>query len=253
MDRNIAVCTDIRLVDETPGWVVVDKPAPLIVHPTSAKKEPSLLGEVQALFEARGEPAGRLSILNRLDRETSGLVLLSRTPEAARRFGKAMERHEIGKEYEALVAGWPDWERRRIEAPILRKGVVAESPVWLKQMVHPDGRACTTEVEVLRRFENTDGRFTLMLARPRTGRTHQIRVHLAHAGHPIVGDKLYGPDERCYLEFIETGWSPALESALLLKRQALHATRLTAVWEDRLLEWRSPLPPELAAFVENGH
>jgi 23S rRNA pseudouridine1911/1915/1917 synthase len=248
--QNIAVCTEIRLVDETPDWLVVDKPAPLIVHPTSAKKEATLLGEVNALLDARGEESGTLSILNRLDRETSGLVLLSRTPQAARVFGKAMERREIGKEYEAIVAGWPDWERLRIEAPIIRKGVVEASPIWVKQMVHPDGRRCATEVEVVRRFGNAHGKFAVVRARPETGRTHQIRVHLTHAGHAIVGDKIYGPDERWYLEFIETGWSAAMADVLYVKRQALHATRLTARWDDRALEWVSPLPAELRAFVE---
>jgi 23S rRNA pseudouridine1911/1915/1917 synthase len=73
---------------------------------------------------------------------------------------------------------------------------------------------------------------------------HQIRVHAAHAGHPIVGDKLYGPDERCYLDFIQTGWTPDLADRLLLDRQALHAATLG--WEDH--EWRCPLPADLAGF-----
>jgi 23S rRNA pseudouridine1911/1915/1917 synthase len=171
MDKVIAVRTDIRLVDESPDWLVVDKPAPLIVHPTNGKREPSLLGEVNALLEARGEQCGTLSILNRLDRETSGLVLFSRNAQAARIFGKAMERREIGKEYGAIVTGWPEWESRRIEAPILRKGGKVESPVWVKQMVHPEGRECATEVEVARRFENRHGRFAVVRARPETGRT----------------------------------------------------------------------------------
>ncbi|NIP98140.1 MAG: RNA pseudouridine synthase, partial [Akkermansiaceae bacterium] len=140
--------TDIRVVDESPDWLVVEKPAPLIVHPTSEKREPSLLGEVKARLDAREDGGGTLSILNRLDRETSGLVLFSRNPQAARELGKAMERREIEKEYEAIVSGWPDWERKRIEAPILRRGEVAESRVWLKQMVHEKGRPCLTEVEV---------------------------------------------------------------------------------------------------------
>ena len=86
------MCTDIRVVDEAEHWLVAEKPAPLIVHPTSEKKEPTLLGEVNAWLAEREEETGTLSILNRLDRETSGLVLLSRTPVAARQFGKAMER-----------------------------------------------------------------------------------------------------------------------------------------------------------------
>ena len=190
MDRVIAVRTDLRMVDESADWLVVDKPAPLIVHPTSAKVEPSLLGELNALLERRGEETGTLSIINRLDRETSGLVLVARTPVAARHFGKAMQRREIGKRYRALVWGWPEWDEHVVDGPILRRGEVEEGPVWVKQVVHPDGRPCTTRLAVDRRFENAEGRFSEISVVPETGSMHQIRVHLSYAGHPIVGDEL---------------------------------------------------------------
>lgn len=251
-NETIAVCTNVRLIDESPDWLVVDKPAPLIVHPTSAKKEPTLLGELNSLLAARGEQTGTLSLLNRLDRETSGLVLVSRTPRAARVFGKAMERREIGKEYQAIVHGWPDWERCECRGPLLRRGEVEESRIWIKQMVHPDGRPSATSFEVMARRETPRGRFSLVRALPETGRTHQIRVHLSHAGFPIVGDKIYGPSEDCYLEFIERGWSEDLAGVLFLRRQALHATGLMADWEGRRLSWASPLPPEMASFLEIG-
>ncbi len=87
----------------------------------------------------------------------------------------------------------------------------------------------------------------MIRAFPETGRTHQIRVHLAHAGHPVVGDKIYGPDEGGYLEFIRTGWTPELAARLLLPRHALHSTvlRLPAAG----LAWQSPLAPDLAAWA----
>ena len=89
-----------------------------------------------------------------------------------------------------------------------------------------------------------------MRAIPETGRTHQIRVHLGHLGYPIVGDKIYGPSEECYLEFIETGWSDALEEMLHLRRHALHASRLVIPDEAGDLEWRSPMPREFREFCE---
>jgi 23S rRNA pseudouridine1911/1915/1917 synthase len=91
----------------------------------------------------------------------------------------------------------------------------------------------------------SEEKFSVIRAMPRTGRTHQIRVHLASIGHPIVGDKIYGPDEQLYLRFIETGWTDELERTLLLPRHALHSAKLAI--EDEL-QWTSALPPDLAEF-----
>jgi 23S rRNA pseudouridine1911/1915/1917 synthase len=84
---------------------------------------------------------------------------------------------------------------------------------------------------------------------PLTGRTHQIRVHLAFSGHPIVGDKIYGPNENCYLEFIETGWTPTLAQQLLLDRHALHACSLAFTWGSEQFRFDSPLPADLQGFL----
>jgi 23S rRNA pseudouridine1911/1915/1917 synthase len=117
-------------------------------------------------------------------------------------------------------------------------------------MIHPEGAPARTDFRIEQRFTRNSGeRFSIIRAFPRTGRTHQIRVHLASLGHAIVGDKIYGPDETLYLEFIETGWTPELERRLLLPRHALHSAALEIEGGDR---WISALPSDLASFVDGG-
>jgi 23S rRNA pseudouridine1911/1915/1917 synthase len=120
---------------------------------------------------------------------------------------------------------------------------VSECDIWVKQIVHPDGAACRTSFRVLNRF--AEG-FSLIEAKPETGRMHQIRVHLHHLGLPMVGDKLYGRDDRCYLEFIDTGWTPSLQKRLLIPRQALHSKRLELTAEGFHGAWEAPVPDFLA-------
>ncbi len=195
---------------------------------------------------------GQVSIVNRLDRETSGLVLVAKTAAAARDFGLLMQRHQLRKEYLAIVWGWPDWEHKIVDAPLDRQGKHQHSAIWLKQMIHGAGAPAQTEFSVERRFRrstSSGNRFSVIRAIPRTGRTHQIRVHLASIGHALVGDKIYGPDEQLYLRFIETGWSPELEQKLLLQRHALHSAKLAIESEH---EWTSDLSPDLAEFCSGG-
>jgi 23S rRNA pseudouridine1911/1915/1917 synthase len=247
---------DFKVIDETEDYLVVDKPPHLMVHPSVPGNPPTLLDGLEALCAYELACGDHLSLINRLDRETSGIVLVAKHKAAARTLGMAMERREFRKSYLAVVWGWPQEDTFLIDGPLLRKGEVEPSPVWVKQIVHPEGKESQTRFEVVRRFERetTNGtRFALVRCHPLTGRMHQIRVHAAHSGHAIVGDKLYGPDQRCYLDFIETGWTPDLERVLLLDRQALHAAFLG--WNDRA--WNSPLPADLARFCgeiseENG-
>ena len=211
---------------------------------------------------------GQVSIVNRLDRETSGLMLVAKTSAAARRFGLLMQRQRMKKEYLAIVWGWPEWERYLVNAPLDRQGKHQQSVIWLKRMIHPSGAQAQTELYVERRFVRPRGsarpqparrgegapiknvfetdKFSLIRAIPHTGRTHQIRVHLSAIGHPIVGDKIYGPDEHLYLRFIDVGWTPELAQRLLLPRQALHSAKL-AIEGER--EWVSPFPSDLAQFI----
>ena len=156
--------------------------------------------------------------------------------------------YEIGKTYLAILTGHPARETFTIDAPIIRRGEVLETKIHLQRMVHPAGATAVTEFQVIEKFQNRHGTFSLVEAKPLTGRTHQIRVHAAHAGHPVAGDKIYGPSEDCYLEFIQTGWTSALEARLHLPRHALHSAGLALDWNGVFLEWRSGLPPDLAAF-----
>ncbi|MFV1996202.1 MAG: RluA family pseudouridine synthase [Verrucomicrobiales bacterium] len=235
-----------RVVDETPDYIVVDKPSHLLIHPSTPGNPPTLWDGLRGLLAFEIANGGRISIINRHDRETSGLVLVAKNRESARFFGIAMQQRRVRKEYFALVWGWPELDEFEVDAPLRRKGEVTPSPVWVRQIVDPGGAAARTRFKVLERIEaaTTNGsRFSLLCCRPLTGRMHQIRVHLAHLGHAIVGDKIYGPDESCYLDFIETGWSPRLASRLLLPRQALHSSALEIPGTGgELLRWTSPPP-----------
>jgi 23S rRNA pseudouridine1911/1915/1917 synthase len=230
----------------------VDKPPLLLVHPTKPNGAPTLWKQLRELLAFEITSGGQVSIVNRLDRETSGLVLVAKTAAAARDFGLLMQRHQLRKEYVAIVWGWPEWEHKIVDAPLDRQGKQQHSVIWLKQMIHPAGAPALTEFRVEWRFIKSTSigdRFSLVRAIPRTGRTHQIRVHLSSLGHPIVGDKIYGPNEQLYLRFIETGWTPELQEKLLLPRHALHSAKLAI---DGEREWTSKLAPDLADFCRGG-
>ncbi len=262
---------DFKIVDETAEYIVVDKPAFLLTHPTKPNQRTTLWKELRELLAFEIANGGQVSIVNRLDRETSGLVLVAKTAAAARRFGLLMQVHRLHKEYLAIVWGWPEWETEIVDAPLDRQGKHQAAAIWLKQMIHPDGAPAQTEFRVEKRFtrstslpspaasrlplpEGEDGaegkakfhgdKFALIRAIPRTGRTHQIRVHLAALRYPIVGDKIYGPDEKLYLEFIETGWTAKLERELLLPRHALHSSKLAI---ENGQQWTSSPPAEMFA------
>ena len=236
-----------KIIDESDDYLVVAKPAFLLTHPTKPDQRTTLWKQLRELLAFEIANGGQVSIVNRLDRETSGLVLVAKTAAAARRFGLLMQERRIHKEYLAIVWGWPDWEQTIVDASLTRQGKVQPSAIWLKQMIHPGGAKAITEFRVECRFTKSKrDQFALVRAIPKTGRTHQIRVHLASVGHPIVGDKIYGPDEKLYLEFIETGWTEKLERELLLPRHALHSARLSIQNES---EWTAELPKDLAQFI----
>ncbi len=135
---------------------MVDKPPFLLVHPTKPDGPPTLWSELRNLFAFEIANGGQVSIVNRLDRETSGLVLVAKTAAAARQFGLAMQRQQIAKEYLALVWGWPEWDARLVDAPLVRQGAHGVSAIHLKQAIHPAGAEARTEFRVERRFRLRD-------------------------------------------------------------------------------------------------
>ena len=241
----------MSILDRGSDWLVADKPAGQLVHPTRPGGPPTMWDELRGYYAFELVNGWRLSIINRLDRETSGCVLVATTAAAARRLGLAMRRRQLGKEYLALVGGWPEWEQASCDQPLLRRAAVdPAAATWVEQIVHPDGASASTRVAVVWRGRWRARRIALLRCHPQSGRMHQIRVHLAHLGHPVVGDKLYFDGVQPYLEFVAAGWSPRLDQRIWLRRQALHSHAISfpeASGARRRVE--SPLPAELAQLA----
>jgi 23S rRNA pseudouridine1911/1915/1917 synthase len=226
-------------------FLVVAKPPNLLSHPTRPDRAPTLLGWLQERF-----PGEFVALVNRLDRETSGTILVARSTETASKLGAMTMRREIGKEYLALVAGRVEDEHGTIDAPLGRLGVSESNAIWVRQGVIAAGdprRSAAARTEFWRVAQNDA--VTLLRLRAHTGRMHQLRAHLAHLGHPVLGDKIYGPDPALYLKFIEQGWTPEHERRLLIPRHALHAQRLEFFWGGERREFTVPMPEDMTALA----
>jgi len=223
---------EVPLVHADDHLYVVDKPAGLVVHPGSGTGEEATL--VHGLLALDPDLAGvgpdpeRPGIVHRLDRGTSGLMLVARTEAAHGALTAAIAAHEVEREYLAMVEGQVPESTGRIEAPIGRD---PQRPTLMA--VTPDGREAATDYEVLERFTEPEPA-SLLAVRLETGRTHQIRVHLAAIDHPVVGDRQYG--------------GPTL---LGLGRPFLHSHRLTFTHPatGERLTFESPLPSDLEAVL----
>ena len=250
-DGPIAVEPAFDIAYEDEGVLVVSKAAPLLMHPVGRKAEPTLLQGVSALLAYELACGGQVSLINRLDRETSGLVLIAKNAEAAHELGCAMMQRSVHKSYLAVVQGLPAWKSACCAEPICRKAEVASCRVNVRQTCHPSGKPCCTEFRILKRVPARPHlpAVSLVECRPITGRMHQIRVHLEHLGHPLVGDKIYGGDETRYLRFVEQGWTRELARELLLPRHALHACSLEFPWAGRVIRVHSELPADMAALL----
>jgi len=240
---------DFEIIGETPDLIAVNKPAGLLVHPTKPGGPRTLWDALKDLLGYEIANGGQVSLINRLDRETSGLVLVAKNAVAARRAAMAMQDGQIRKTYLAIVSGIPLMNEFSVDAPIIRKGEVTETKIHLQRIIHPEGAAALTHFRKIVHFKNALGEFSLLEARPITGRTHQIRVHIASLGHFVIGDKIYGPSEDHYLEFVKTGWTPALSSRLHFPRHALHSASLSIEWDGNHLEWQCPLPRDMREWM----
>lgn len=232
--------------EEFPGWiveedqdvVVVNKPGDIVCHPSKNGPWSSLVG---ACREHLGIP--RVHMVYRLDRETSGVMVFARNSVAASRLQRAVAGRRVRKTYVAILAG-------ELGGPIIVDeplGRDLSSPIVAKQAVvrGPEGKPAITEFVPVK----TAGGFTLALVRPRTGRQHQIRVHASHIGHAIVGDKIYGPNQLLFLEFIEHGFTDGMRGPLILPRHALHALEMVFDPGEGGRIFRAPLTEDLLAFV----
>ena len=231
--------------EEVPGWIVyeddrilvVNKPGDVVCHPSKAGPWSSLVG---ALREYSGLPT--VHLVFRLDRETSGIVVLAKNSSMASRLQGAMAERKVGKTYLAVLTG-------ELAAPVTVDrplGDDVSSPVFIKSGVVSEGlgQAAVTHFVPLARA----GGFTLARIVTDTGRKHQIRAHAQWLGHWIVGDKIYGPDARHYLEFIDHGWTPALAEKLLLPRQALHCAGIDLRPAGLEHVFTAPLAEDMKAF-----
>jgi len=222
----------VRVVFEDEHLLVVSKPAGLVVHPAPGHSSGTLVNAL--LARAGGAPAGgdaeRPGIVHRLDAGTSGLMIVAKDEATHAALTDALAARAVTRVYLALVEGIPDTATTTIDAPIGRSTRDRK-----KMAVVAGGRSAVTEITVLERLPDT----ALVEARPITGRTHQIRVHLKAAGHPVVGDRVYGPNRK-------------LAAALGLDRPFLHAARLSFEHPSTgaLIELDDPLPQDLAAALE---
>jgi 23S rRNA pseudouridine1911/1915/1917 synthase len=221
------------ILHENENWLAIHKPAGLVCHPTKGDERSSLVGRLRLHLNEPGH------LVNRLDRETSGIILAAKNARSSAELRKLWQRGAVTKTYLAITRGHPDDDAGVINAPL---GSDESNEVTIKDRVRSDGAHAETSYRVLSRFSRAEGEFSLLEVQPRTGRKHQIRIHLEHIGHPIVGDKLYGGDPTCYLDFVYDRLTEVQRAHLLLPCQALHASRLTFTW--RRQEWSFHAPPE---------
>ncbi|MFA5167117.1 MAG: RluA family pseudouridine synthase [Candidatus Omnitrophota bacterium] len=227
-EEDLYVETGYKVLYEDEFFLVVDKPAPLPVHPVGRFRKKNLLS---LLIRNLGPSPEGLRIVNRLDSETSGIVLVAKSGQMAGKLGILFENRQVAKEYHAVVFGAPEAQEGTISVSL---GLNVESGHNIRTS-DSHGEKAQTDYQVL---SSVDG-YSLLKVIPRTGRTHQIRAHLSFLGHPIVGDKIY-IDPRIFERYIHVGWLEEMRPVVKTERLLLHASRL---------EFRHPVTREPVKFT----
>jgi 23S rRNA pseudouridine1911/1915/1917 synthase len=227
----------LEVVFKDRALLVINKPAGLVVHPGAGNRRHTLQNALLAL-DPKLALVPRAGLVHRLDKDTSGLLVVARTPEAHAKLTAAIAKHEVERAYLAICAG------------VMTAGGTVDAPIGrhraqrTRMAVRSDGRDAVTHYRIVRRFRA----HTLVRVELETGRTHQIRVHLAHIGFPVVGDPVYGGRRR-----LPAGASDELVAELNgFSRQALHAARLALEHPlgGRALAWEAPLPQDMTRLIE---
>ncbi len=239
----------LDIVYEDDSLAVINKPAGMTVHAGSGKDDAGSRGTlVNALlyrFRCLSQLGGELrpGIVHRLDKETSGVIVVAKSDKAHRKLAEQFSRREISKTYIALVHGWMPQTHGTVNAPISRD-LVRRARMTTRRN---DGREAITHWKLARQIDGPYGKFSLLEVRIETGRTHQIRVHLSSLGHPVVGDTLYGAPR----EIIREPKNAGADSSASLARNFLHATALAFKHPVKgiPLSFERPLPADLEQML----
>jgi RluA family pseudouridine synthase len=231
---------DYRVVYEDETLLIISKPAPLPVHAIGVYFQNTLMH----ILRAERPEAENYELVHRIDSETSGLLLIAKDKRVMPHLTHQWAAGMVQKTYLAIVFGKFDPPQRRVEKSIT---TIKSGLIRMKAGIDPiKGKPSITDFRCL----ETKGNFSWVEAKPLTGRTHQIRVHLESEGYPLVGDKLYSGNDETFLRFVDEGWSDWLAQKVLLPRMALHASRLEfdhPVTKTRLV-FEDPVPEELVRF-----
>ena len=246
VDETIAENIPLEILYEDDGLIVVNKPAGMVVHPARGNWTGTLTSALAYRFQSLSDVGGptRPGIVHRLDRDTSGVIVVAKTNAVHLNLVEQFQDREVEKEYFAITAGRIDRDRDVIEAPIGRHPYQRD-----KQAIragHSTSKSASTFYEVISR----QGRFTQVRVLPKTGRTHQIRVHLAHIGCPIICDRLYAGHAEINQSTLFG--HAVVDDAIVLARQALHARKLTLhnPQTGKQMTFEAPLPEDLLRVVK---